>query len=203
MPRKLNDMQLILLATACQREDGSLLPPPSTLGDQGARIRKSVAALIKRGLAAEADVGDAAQAWREEGDRYIGVVITAVGRAVIAQEEQEGETAPTEDDETALVEADASIEGEVGAVEEPEKPEELEQPEEPAPPPELRADTKKARVLALLHREESANLDELVLETDWLPHTTRAALTGLRKKGHAVLTEKVDGKTRYRIAGLA
>lgn len=30
-----------------------------------------------------------------------------------------------------------------------------------------------------------ASLDELAGATGWLPHTTRAALTGLRKKGHA------------------
>jgi Protein of unknown function (DUF3489) len=36
--------------------------------------------------------------------------------------------------------------------------------------------------------------------TLWLPHTTRAALTGLRKKGHVVAKFKgEDGKTVYRI----
>ena len=48
---KLSDMQLILLATACQRDDGSILPPLDSLGDQMVRIRKAVAGLIKRGLA--------------------------------------------------------------------------------------------------------------------------------------------------------
>ena len=35
--------------------------------------------------------------------------------------------------------------------------------------------------------------------TGWLPHTTRAILTGLRKKGLQVEKLKVDGVTRYRI----
>ena len=33
----------------------------------------------------------------------------------------------------------------------------------------------------------------------WLPHTTRAALTGLRKKGHAIERFRGDDETRYRI----
>jgi hypothetical protein len=43
-------------------------------------------------------------------------------------------------------------------------------------------------------------LDALVEATGWLPHTTRAALTGLRKRGYAVLLERQDGKpSLYRI----
>jgi hypothetical protein len=32
----------------------------------------------------------------------------------------------------------------------------------------------------------------------WLPHTTRAALTGLKKKGHTVTSTKADGVRTYR-----
>jgi hypothetical protein len=60
--------------------------------------------------------------------------------------------------------------------------------------------TKISLVLDLLHRNEGASLDEMVQATGWLPHTTRAALTGLKKKGHVVTREKVDGVTRYTIA---
>ena len=35
--------------------------------------------------------------------------------------------------------------------------------------------------------------------TSWLPHTTRAALTGIRKKGHEVERMKRDDATCYRI----
>ena len=80
---KLTDLQLILLTTACQRVDGSLLPPPESIGDQGDRIRKAVAALLKRCLAEEVDATDIAHMWREEGDRRIGVIITDSGRAAI------------------------------------------------------------------------------------------------------------------------
>ena len=35
--------------------------------------------------------------------------------------------------------------------------------------------------------------------TGWLPHTTRAALTGLKKKGHADTSTKADGVRTYRL----
>ncbi|MDB5679522.1 DUF3489 domain-containing protein [Sphingomonas bacterium] len=63
--------------------------------------------------------------------------------------------------------------------------------------------TKSAAVIALLKRDEGATLAELVAATDWLPHTTRAALTGLRKKGHAIERGKRDDDTCYRIPAVA
>ena len=56
---------------------------------------------------------------------------------------------------------------------------------------------KTEKVLALLARTGGATLNELVEATGWLPHTTRAALTGLRKKGHTIERAKVDGVSRY------
>ena len=60
--------------------------------------------------------------------------------------------------------------------------------------------TKVAAVIALLKRENGATLAELIVATSWLPHTTRAALTGLRKKGHAIERSKRGEVTCYRIA---
>lgn len=67
----------------------------------------------------------------------------------------------------------------------------------PAPP----RSTKAAAVEALLRREGGATLDELCKGTGWQAHTCRAFLTGLRKKGHALVKAKsVDGPTRWSIA---
>lgn len=62
-----------------------------------------------------------------------------------------------------------------------------------------KAQSKISMVLDLLRRPTGVDLDELVAVTGWLPHTTRAALTGLRKKGHALISEKVEGARRYRV----
>jgi hypothetical protein len=63
--------------------------------------------------------------------------------------------------------------------------------------------TKSAQVVALLQRDTGATLPELITATGWLPHTTRAALTCLRKKGHAILRTSRDGATCYRIEAIA
>lgn len=68
-----------------------------------------------------------------------------------------------------------------------------------------KASSKLGIVLDLLEAPEGATLGRLVEITGWLPHTTRAALTGLRKRGFAVTSEKTkadDGTSTsiYRIA---
>jgi len=66
----------------------------------------------------------------------------------------------------------------------------------PTPAPRT---SKIAGVLELLGRDEGATLAELITATGWLPHTTRAALTGLRKKGHVLARSKRDAATCYRL----
>lgn len=60
-------------------------------------------------------------------------------------------------------------------------------------------ETKIGKVIALLQRNNGATLDEMVEATGWLPHTTRAALTGLKKKGHTIERDKRGEKACYRI----
>jgi DNA-binding IclR family transcriptional regulator len=54
-------------------------------------------------------------------------------------------------------------------------------------------------VLTLLQREVGATLAELIEVTGWQAHTTRAALTGLRKKGYAIERRKRDDLTCYHL----
>ena len=61
-------------------------------------------------------------------------------------------------------------------------------------------ESKTNLVLGMLQRQEGATIDQLAVVTGWLPHTTRAALTGLKKKGHVVTSDKVEGQGRiYRV----
>lgn len=78
------------------------------------------------------------------------------------------------------------------------KPETAEQVVAPGP---IKRATKTELVVSLLQRREGATIAELVAATGWLPHTTRAALTGLKKKGHVVHSEKVEDLRHYRIVG--
>ena len=74
---------------------------------------------------------------------------------------------------------------------------------EPGPirPSAPRGGSKLARVVALLERGRGATIAELIAATGWLAHTTRAALTGLRKRGYAVAIDRSDDKrgSFYRI----
>ena len=67
---------------------------------------------------------------------------------------------------------------------------------EPGPvrPSTPRGGSKLAGVIGLLERDHGATIEELIAATGWLAHTTRAALTGLRKRGYAVAIDRSDDK---------
>jgi hypothetical protein len=55
-------------------------------------------------------------------------------------------------------------------------------------------------IVAHLTRPDGASLADLVAATGWQAHSVRGALAGsLKKKGHAIVSKKVDGERRYRI----
>lgn len=54
--------------------------------------------------------------------------------------------------------------------------------------------TKAERLLELLRTGTGASLEEMTEATGWQPHTVRAAMTGLRKRGFAV-ARHVEGNT--------
>lgn len=175
---KLNDTQLVLLSTAAQRETSSLYPLPSSMLDGEAasdRAAKAIAQLLKRNLLEERETTDATTVTRTDNDVRYGIFITASGIAAIGVD-QSDQVAP----------ADGQA---------------------PPPPASVAAPrergTKAAAVIALLERSEGATLAELIEATSWLPHTTRAALTGLRKKGHSIERSKRDDLTCYRIVSVA
>jgi hypothetical protein len=173
---KLNDLQLVLLSTAAQRDDGSVFPATDSIANEEQRIRKAIQPLLKRGLFEEHPIKDRRIAWREQDGRPLGIFITAAGRTLI---QRTGDAAASVDDaeNTPKTKQDSA-----GAA---------------------RKESKTERVLQLLRRPDGATLNELVDATGWLPHTTRAALTGLRKKGHVVEKRKRDGATCYRIPEVA
>jgi hypothetical protein len=65
------------------------------------------------------------------------------------------------------------------------------------PPPS----TKRAQLIGLLERPEGASVAEIGQRLGWLPHTVRAAISGLRKAGREVTRSKdVDDRSVYRLA---
>ncbi|WP_082441932.1 DUF3489 domain-containing protein [Sphingomonas sp. Leaf33] len=168
---KLNDIQTILLSVAAQRSDGSLLPPPASLTADPDKITKAVGALIKQGLALELPVIAEAHIWRVDAERHYGATLTDEGRQAIGIEPEGSELLQVPQNGQAPV---------VGS--------------HPAPT------TKATLALSLLRREQGATLAELIEATSWLPHTARAALSGIRKKGHSVAKGKRGDVTCYSLA---
>lgn len=165
MTIELNDLQLILLSTASNREDGNLLPAPESVTTDPDRMKAAVASLVRRKLAMKSN------------DH---IVITDAGRAAIGA------------DEVAMPEpADSATDIKDGNTE----------PRAELASPSARAGTKAALLMDMLSREGGATLDDLTGATGWLPHTVRAALSGLRKKGHTIASEKVNGVRTWRIVG--
>ncbi|TZG25717.1 DUF3489 domain-containing protein [Sphingomonas montanisoli] len=177
---KLTDMQLVLLSTAAARDDGSLLPPAESLGTRFDRIRRSVQALIDKGLATEFTVSEQAKSWRHDDDIFYGVMISDAGRQLLDGGNEA--TAPSNGGGGKTRDAAAGS------------------PDAPAAP---RENTKAAKLVDLLRREGGASIADIMAMTGWLPHTSRAALTGLRKKGYAISSGKTEGVTRYAIAAEA
>ena len=66
--------------------------------------------------------------------------------------------------------------------------------------PATKPASKISIVADLLRREGGATLAEMVAVTAWQPHTMRAALTGLRKKGHALERSTRGYAASYTIA---
>ena len=170
---KLNDLQRVLLSTAAQRKDGSIFPPTESIASDKDRIHKAIPTLLKRHLIEEMPVKRGPGVWRKEGEQPIGLRLTDAGYAAIAPEEQQPKSAADRTKGAATTSEKTS----------------------PAP----RQRSKAEVVLRLLTRAEGATLAELVGATGWLPHTTRAALTGLRKKGHVLDKAKRGEATCYRI----
>ena len=59
--------------------------------------------------------------------------------------------------------------------------------------------TKQAAILSLLRRAKGASIAELTSAIGWQAHSVRAALTGLRKRGHDIERSVESGASRYRI----
>ena len=62
-----------------------------------------------------------------------------------------------------------------------------------------KAEKKTDKLIALLQRQGGASVVTITEATGWLPHSARAMLTGLRKKGFMLDKAKVDGTIHYAI----
>lgn len=57
-----------------------------------------------------------------------------------------------------------------------------------------REGTKQAKLVAMLSRKSGVTLTKASEALGWLPHTTSATMTGLRKRGYAIIRRERPNK---------
>ena len=179
MSHRLSDSQLVLMSEAAQRKDRCLVVPSHP---KAAAALKAADRLVKLGLVEEVKAKRGMPVWRSDEGENFARRLTAAGLSAIKveQEEEAGAAVPVSGDAAGAAE---SVAGPGSPV--------------PASP---RPGSKLAGVVGLLEGRQGATLAELIEATGWLPHTTRAALTGLRHKGFVVeRSKRPDGATAYAI----
>jgi Protein of unknown function (DUF3489) len=196
-PSRLNDTQLKMLSSASQRGDRCLVPPTDS---KGAAARKAAAKLLAAGLVREIKAKAGMEAWRRDGETHepYALKLTAAGLKAIAVDEDDAEP-------DVGANAPAADTGEFSkAVEVSSRLTTAKAAALATTTSAPREGTKIADVIAMLRRKGGAKLDDLIGATGWLPHTARAALTGLRHRGYDVRLERggVVGASVYRIASV-
>jgi hypothetical protein len=213
MALKPSDKQRELLSAAAERED-RLLALPSRL--KGAAAQKVAAKLIAASLAKEVKAKPGAPVWRRdaETEQAYALKLTAAGAQAIAVEvKHQSETvgcapnAPSPSDRPAHLDSLARSDGPTpldDAAEESRADQDLGGANEPSQRPP-RIGSKLDRLLGMVSTDQGATLNELIGATGWLPHTARAALTGLRKRGYDVRLVRGNRETvaTYRVTGSA
>ncbi len=224
---KLSDAQLVVLSTACQRDDRCVYPlTTKAKGEAAAKILKS---LLTKKLIEEMPAHRPVQlggsisyhVWREGKDGPLTLRATDAACEALGIER---------DDASAITDANPAERGvgigDPALAEQPEaqanaaswpsgsarkrakkvrdgaeRPARGKKAETPAKT--ARAESKQARLIEMLKRPKGASIAEIAEAFDWQPHTVRGAIAGALKKklGLDVTSEKTEGRGRvYRLA---
>ena len=209
---KLVDTQLVLLSNAAQREDRIVVPPGHLKGPSATKVLKP---LLRSRFVEEVPAKNGYPIYRRDPDAGpIALRVTDKGLSVIGVEPQEPAVILETTKEAASKKGPRKSE--------PKKPKAK---LKPAPTKRERGSVvkasgqdqkrgsqpkkavaqpgaKQALLIEMLQAKRGANIDAIVKATGWLPHTGRAMISGLRKAGFEIETERAeDGKTVYRIVG--
>jgi hypothetical protein len=176
---RLTEAQQAMLLSAVAREDGAVVAPQG--GRKAGAIRIGTS-LVARKLLRAGKAKPGRPIWRtDENGKKESLIITRAGRAAI----EGGERAPAFRKSTTAksLTATAGVPKVAGALAAP------------------RAGTKQALLIEMLSSEQGATLTALTDATGWLPHTARAALTVLRKKGFLITRDAAAASagSAYRI----
>ncbi len=185
---KLTDTQLIVLSAAAARDDGIAIIPTTMNKAAASKVGSS---LVARKLMREVRSKSGMPIWRkDEDDRPISLVITRAGRNAIGADVDAASKAPRPTDkrpdgQDVSTAKSRPVDRSLKVADDRNAP---------------RAGSKQAQLIEMLSASTGVTLDALVEATGWLPHTTRAALTGLRKRGFSIERTREEGSASvYRI----
>lgn len=217
---QLSDLQLVALSAACQRED-RMIAIPDAFEDEA--IATFAATLIDLGLAEEAPAGCGQPVWRQDQVSGQPITLRITERALTVLGIDEGDDrehaeraeskgmAPVADgapatEPSADVQATVFVKAPKAATASPAATKATDiapAQSRRAEPPQPRAGSKQGQLITMLSRDEGASIVEIATALNWLPHTTRAALTGLRHKGYE-LGRQMGGErgSLYRITAM-
>jgi len=188
--KTLTVVQLLVLNTAAQRPDHMVLPLPSTIRARGGAQRNLLTALLKMHLVEEVPVGDAGIAWRTDAaGQPLGLRLTAAGLTAAGAAEGPAPEARAPTDKRPQASSISTAANEEQTPHEPPAEE----------TPSRRPNGKLGEVLQAISAEAGATLNEITTLTGWLPHTARAAVTGLRQRGFPILLAQQNGRRAYRL----
>jgi hypothetical protein len=187
MSKSLTVAQLLVLTTAAQRSNHMVVPLPSTVRVRGGAQHNLLTALLRMELVEEVQIDIAAFGWRtDETGRHLGLRLTAAGLASAGV--PKGVSPPPADNDSNKDQAPASssLQPTSAGV--------------PAGEPSVRRPVGKlGNVLTAISAGTGATLSEITALTGWLPHTARAAVTGLRQRGFPVQLIEREGRKAYRL----
>lgn len=189
--------QRLVLQTAAWRPDRSVLPFATAVKARGAAQQKLLESLIKAELVEELLVSDDALCWRREPDGHrVGLRITADGLAAVRGQDalEKKPRIPAE-----LSGPNTPLPGPIAGSEPREGLAAVAEVETTPSRERARPGGKLGQVLDAIGASSGVSLAELVALTGWQPHTARAALTGLRKRGFRVQLIERDGRKAYRL----
>jgi hypothetical protein len=177
---KLTDTQRIILSAAAGRSDHAVLPLPKSLKPSKGPASNVLKGLLNKGLIEERPAAASGEAWRNDktGCRFT-LILTNLGLAALDGEPAHGRN----QDHVKPNKSDVS-------------PKVSKKPSRSAG---IRRSGKNEAILELLRRPKGVKVAELQKATGWQPHSVRAALTGLRKRGITIdHTKNASDETVYK-----
>jgi hypothetical protein len=190
LANKLTDTQLVLLSAAAQHPEGAIELSSDLKG--AAATKKAVGKLMRDGFIEEIPARGALPVWRRDDDQGPLVLrITPHGLAAIGVEagvtERKGDLHDTELASDRPVNAARRRKS---------------RDEAPAQSAKLSSrDSKQARVVGMLQRQQGATIAGIMKATGWQQHSVRGFFAGVvrKKLGLTLVSEKTGTERVYRI----